>query len=891
MKSILAIVAVLLLSVTCFPQNVGINNTGMPPESCAMLDISSSSKGILIPRLRTSERLAIVNPVFGLMVFDVDTWSFWYYTIGGVWKEFTNNTDGPKGNAGGDLGGTYPNPHVKGLAFKPFANLNPGHLQIIKWENDADEWQFRNDSLMLPYNVTDTSAGSLFSITNTKVGATGSVIVSRYLTGSGIVPSFSGVWGDHTNGNGVSGTSNSGSGVFGYGNTGAGVSGNSISGIGVYGTSNGGHGVYGDGNSINHAGVYGRNTTGGPAIRAEATTGNSYAFYGTNSSSSGGSRAAMFSNTNTASTATTFEANHSGLGRAAEFLTSNTANTQSAVVIQQNGVGRGLSSSVLSSGGTSPAIEGNNNGSGAGLRGHSVSGMGVYGSSIFSNAGYFETLSPGGTNPTVEVQNSSSGSGITVTGSSTSNSADLGIISNFGTGRTLYAYNSNSSSTAVVAQFSSSGQGTSIQADCNNTTSTAPVAFINNNGNGNSVEAQNQGQGAAAKLTNFNAANTVPVILAEHKGSGRGIDLRMTKTTNNSYGAYIQHDGIGTGLYVIQSGTGKGAEINIGNSANTQPGLFINSAAILGVDISVTGSASPVGLKSTIGSNLSVNNGIAVLGIAGQNDYNGIGVKGIGDGVGATNAIGVLGEGAAGSQAIGVKGTSYNGGETAGAVMGINFATGVGVYGEGQGTDAIGVAGISGNTGNHNVAAMFRNKYNNNNRAVVEILSNGKGNAIFCDNDNLTSNAIQFRVRNAGTGNFLSFENNLGSIITTVAKNGNITTDGTLTVKGDKGIVRNTTNTQLRTEVLTVNHPGGTISAYSPGGFNASIIIPVSFSTAFSSPPVVTMANFVTGSFSGLTSSIINVTTTGCEIQLLNYTSNTLSFGLLTVKLIAIGAE
>ncbi|MEM7370605.1 MAG: tail fiber domain-containing protein [Bacteroidota bacterium] len=45
-----------------------------------MIDISSSKKGLLTPRMSTQERLAISQPADGLLVYDTDTGGFWYYT-------------------------------------------------------------------------------------------------------------------------------------------------------------------------------------------------------------------------------------------------------------------------------------------------------------------------------------------------------------------------------------------------------------------------------------------------------------------------------------------------------------------------------------------------------------------------------------------------------------------------------------------------------------------------------------------------------------------------------------------------------------------------------------------------------------------------------------------
>ncbi|MEN0050459.1 MAG: hypothetical protein AAF806_25565, partial [Bacteroidota bacterium] len=63
---------------------VAINENGNAPDSSAMLDISSSDKGLLIPRMTTAERDAIENPSEGLMIFNTEDDCFNYYT-GNAW--------------------------------------------------------------------------------------------------------------------------------------------------------------------------------------------------------------------------------------------------------------------------------------------------------------------------------------------------------------------------------------------------------------------------------------------------------------------------------------------------------------------------------------------------------------------------------------------------------------------------------------------------------------------------------------------------------------------------------------------------------------------------------------------------------------------------------------
>lgn len=51
---------------------VSINTDGTDPDNSAMLDVQSTDKGMLIPRMTTAQRTAIATAA-GLMVFDNTT--------------------------------------------------------------------------------------------------------------------------------------------------------------------------------------------------------------------------------------------------------------------------------------------------------------------------------------------------------------------------------------------------------------------------------------------------------------------------------------------------------------------------------------------------------------------------------------------------------------------------------------------------------------------------------------------------------------------------------------------------------------------------------------------------------------------------------------------------
>ena len=62
---------------------MGMNASGTAPAINAMLDISSTTKGLLIPRMNTIQRNALAHTQ-GLTVYDITTNSYWY-SDGAVW--------------------------------------------------------------------------------------------------------------------------------------------------------------------------------------------------------------------------------------------------------------------------------------------------------------------------------------------------------------------------------------------------------------------------------------------------------------------------------------------------------------------------------------------------------------------------------------------------------------------------------------------------------------------------------------------------------------------------------------------------------------------------------------------------------------------------------------
>ncbi len=90
MKQLFTLLAAVLLTATTYAQ-IGINNE--TPDPSAALDITSTTAGLLIPRMTNAQRQAISNPAAGLQVFVTDFDGGIYNYNGGSWAKINQSTD------------------------------------------------------------------------------------------------------------------------------------------------------------------------------------------------------------------------------------------------------------------------------------------------------------------------------------------------------------------------------------------------------------------------------------------------------------------------------------------------------------------------------------------------------------------------------------------------------------------------------------------------------------------------------------------------------------------------------------------------------------------------------------------------------------------------------
>jgi hypothetical protein len=96
MKNLL-ILFIFFYSIIATAQSVAINNDGTPAVASAVLDLKSTTKGFLPPRMTITERDAIVSPAVGLLIWCTDCSTTGTINIynGTIWASITAIPDIP----------------------------------------------------------------------------------------------------------------------------------------------------------------------------------------------------------------------------------------------------------------------------------------------------------------------------------------------------------------------------------------------------------------------------------------------------------------------------------------------------------------------------------------------------------------------------------------------------------------------------------------------------------------------------------------------------------------------------------------------------------------------------------------------------------------------------
>lgn len=287
--------------------NVGIGT--LTPHSTAMLDVVSTTKGVLVPRMTTAQMNSIASPANGLVVYNLDSLCFCYFRStawqslcgggsGGIGPAGPTGPTGPAGSNGaaGPTGPTGPagangtngtngTNGVTGPTGPTGATGPTGPSQTAWWvlgnsgttpatnfvgTIDAQDFVAKTNSVermrmssggAVSVNTAGPAGGDVFSAFGTgyagAISALGDYAVNGYVSGTG-----AGMYGENGgSGTGVLGFSTTGTGMFGTG------SGTLVTGVGGRNNNAAGTGIIAIGNNITPGTVL----VGGAGLAANGT--------------------------------------------------------------------------------------------------------------------------------------------------------------------------------------------------------------------------------------------------------------------------------------------------------------------------------------------------------------------------------------------------------------------------------------------------------------------------------------------------------------------------------------------------------------------------------------------------------------------------------------------
>lgn len=217
------------------------------PHSSSILDVSSSTKGVLLPRMTSQQRDSIVSPATGLLIYQTDnTPGFYYYNE--TWRLIEQPT----------ATANVPNLSLSNLSP---TSVNESLVPNVSGNLDLGTWENKWRNLYLSNSINSDSVKTQFLTASSIQVAGNGIFVNGAQKGLEVTGTygvyanglFMGVYGSSNNYYGLYGTSTSGTGVYGTSDSYYGVAGYSYSNTGINGYSY--HNTGGDFVSTNSYGI------------------------------------------------------------------------------------------------------------------------------------------------------------------------------------------------------------------------------------------------------------------------------------------------------------------------------------------------------------------------------------------------------------------------------------------------------------------------------------------------------------------------------------------------------------------------------------------------------------------------------------------------------------
>ncbi|MGD0340751.1 MAG: hypothetical protein ABSA76_03470, partial [Bacteroidales bacterium] len=176
-------------------KGVGISETApITPDASSILELQSTSRGFLAPRMTTAQRTGIASPAAGLLVYDTDTKSFWYYdtTVPG-WKAFASEAWGTPNQLLGMNAAGNANEYktLQGTANRISVSFAPGLITLSTPQDIAQTSSptFAGLTLTSPLTVPNGGTGLTSGISGgiPYFNTSTSMASSALLTANGVV--------------------------------------------------------------------------------------------------------------------------------------------------------------------------------------------------------------------------------------------------------------------------------------------------------------------------------------------------------------------------------------------------------------------------------------------------------------------------------------------------------------------------------------------------------------------------------------------------------------------------------------------------------------------------------------------------------------------------------
>jgi len=173
----IALMAIIMVASTALTAQVAVNTDGSSADGSAMLDVKSSVKGFLPPRMTTSERDAIASPANGLMIYNTSTGCMNFYIDGG-WEQVCAGTGTPNADYTIGTGGLCANTTVNGTYFEAVALVASNTVNLDVLVTTTGPWSITTNTVN-GYNFSGSGSFASTGTVQVTLSGTGTPITAQ----------------------------------------------------------------------------------------------------------------------------------------------------------------------------------------------------------------------------------------------------------------------------------------------------------------------------------------------------------------------------------------------------------------------------------------------------------------------------------------------------------------------------------------------------------------------------------------------------------------------------------------------------------------------------------------------------------------------------------------